>query len=143
MLIADVNVFLYARRIESERHEEYRAWLEDRLVDDEPFAVSELVLSSFLRIVTNARIYREPTSLEAALEFCEIVLSAPAAVPVRPGVRHWSIFTDLCLTGTAKANLVPDAYLAAMAIENGATWITTDRGFARFPNLRWQHPLAD
>lgn len=143
MLLADVNIFLYARRIESDRHEDYRAWLEDRLVDDEPFAVSELVLSSFLRIVTNPRIYREPTPLDGALEFCEIILAAPATVPIRPGTRHWQIFTDLCSTGAAKANLVPDAYLAAMAIENGATWVTTDRGFARFPNLRWKHPLFD
>lgn len=141
MLLVDVNVLLYARRRESERHEEYRRYLEDRLGGPEPVGISELVLSAFLRIVTNHRVYDEPSSPEAALEFCAVVLAAPAAVPVRPGPAHWQIFVDLCRTTRARANDVPDAYLAAMAIELGATWVTVDRGFARFPSLRRQHPL--
>ncbi|MEN8376929.1 MAG: PIN domain-containing protein, partial [Gemmatimonadota bacterium] len=58
-----------------------------------------------------------------------------------PGPRHWSIFRDLCEAVDARGNLVPDAYLAALAIENGAEWITTDRDFTRFPGLRMRHPL--
>lgn len=141
MLLADVNVFVYARRRESERHEEYRGWLEDRLSGVEPFGVSELVLSSFLRIVTNHRIYREPTPPAKAVDFCRSILDAPATVALRPGPRHWGIFEDLCRSTDARANQVPDAYLAALAIENGATWVTLDRGFARFPGLRTQRPL--
>jgi len=49
----------------------------------------------------------------------------------------------VCRVVRARANLVPDAYLAALALEKGATWLTTDRGFARFPGLRWRHPLAE
>ena len=143
MLLADVNVFLYARRRESERHEEYRGWLEERLSGVEPFGVSELVLASFVRIVTNRRVYVEPTPLAAALEYCETVLQAPATLRVRPGTQHWSIFTDLCRQGQARRHLVPDAYLAALAVEQGATWVTTDRGFSRFPGLRVGHPLDD
>lgn len=141
MLLADVNVYLYARRRESPRHEEYLEWLEDRLSGPEPFGVSELVLSSFLRIVTNHRIYKEPTPPEAACAFCETVLRAPAAVALRPGARHWQIFTGLCTSVRARGNVVPDAYLAALAIEHGATWATVDRGFARFPDLPIVHPL--
>jgi hypothetical protein len=141
MLLADVNIYLYAFRRESVRHQDYRTWLEDALSVSEPFGVSELVLASFLRIVTNHRIYLEPSTPEEAIAFCEAVLSAPAAVPVRPGPRHWAIFTNLCNTVRARANQIPDAFLAALALEHGAAWVTTDRGFARFPHLRIIHPL--
>lgn len=142
VLLADVNAFIYAHRLESPRAEEHRAWLTSALEGPEPFGVSELVLSSFLRIVTNHRIYREPTPPPVALEFCQAVLRAPASVAVRPGSRHWDIFAGLVDTVGARANTVPDAYLAALAIEHGATWVTTDRGFARFPALRWRSPLG-
>ena len=141
MLLADVNVYLYAHRPESPRHEEHRAWLQQALTGREPFGVSESVLASFLRIVTHHRVYVEPTPAALALDFCQAVLAAPAAVPVRPGPDHWELFTSLVRDAGARGNLVPDAYLAALAIEHGATWITSDRGFARFPQLRWRAPL--
>jgi toxin-antitoxin system PIN domain toxin len=141
MLVADVNAYIYAHRRESPRADEHRAWLEDALDGSEPVGVSELVLSAFLRIVTNHRVYREPTPPAIALAFCEAVFTAPAAIPVRPGARHWGIFTDLCRATGARGNVIPDAYLAAIAVEHGATWVTTDRGFARFPGLRWRTPL--
>lgn len=143
MLLADVNLYVYARRRESPRHLEYLDWLQERLSGPEPFGVSELVLSSFIRIVTNHRVYREPTPPPAAYAYCEAVLSAPATVAVRPGPRHWSLFVELCRAVQARANQVPDAYLAALAIEHGATWVTGDRGFARFPGLRVAHALED
>lgn len=142
MLLADVNVLLYAHRPESARHHEYRSWLEEALTGIEPFGVSELVLSSFLRIATHHRVYREPTPTEVALEFCRAVVEAPAAVRVRPGPGHWELFTTLVATAGVRGNLVPDAYLAALALELGATWVTTDRGFARYPQLRWTIPLS-
>lgn len=136
MLLADVNIFIYAHRPESERWTEYRDWLGSALTGAEPFGVSELVLSSFCRIVTNHRVYREPTPPQVAIDFCDHVLAAPAALAVRPGGRHWGIFAQLCREVKARGNTIPDAYLAALAMEQGATWVTTDRGFARFPGLR-------
>lgn len=141
MLLADVNAFVYAHRPESDDHERYRAWLTAALSGPEPFGVSELVLSGFLRIVTNHRVYRDPTPPEVALEFCDRVLAGPAAVRVRSGPGHWDLFSGACRVVGARANVVPDAYLAALAVEHGATWLTTDRAFARFPGLRWRHPL--
>jgi toxin-antitoxin system PIN domain toxin len=141
MLITDVNVLVYAFRRESKRHEEYRQWLERALTGDEVMGVSELVLSGFLRIVTNHRIYVEPTTPEAALAFCDAVLAAPAALAVRPTAEHWAVLRELCTTARTYGNHVPDAYHAALAIEHGATWITNDRGFGRFPGLRWKVPL--
>jgi uncharacterized protein len=143
VLLADVNAYVYAHRPESPRAGEHRGWLEAALTGTEPFGVSELVLAAFIRIVTNHRVYREPTPPDVALAFCAAVLDAPSAVPVRPGVRHWPIFAGLCHDVGARGNLVPDAYLAALALEHGATWVTTDRGFARFPGLRWRTPLTD
>ena len=63
-------------------------------------------------------------------------------MPIAPGPRHWGIFAGLCRTTGVRGNLVPDAYLAALAIESGSEWISTDRDYARFPGLRWRHPLA-
>ncbi len=97
--------------------------------------------SGFLRVVTHPRIFREPTPLGIALEFVEILGASPATVPVLPGERHWEIFTDLCTRVDARGNKVPDAFLAAIAIEQGATRVSADRGFAGVPGLRWIHPL--
>lgn len=141
MLLADVNVLVYAHRPESPRAEEHRAWLEQALTGPEPFGVSEHVLASFIRIVTFHRIYLDPTPPATALAFCAALLRAPATVRVRPGPRHWGIFVSLLEAAGARGNTVPDAYLAALAIEHGCTWLTYDTGFARFPGLRWQRPL--
>ncbi len=141
MRCVDVNILVYAHRPESQRHEAYRAWLLEAREGSEPLGLIDVVLSGFLRIVTHPRIYREPTPLATALEFVEALRVGPACLPVSPGERHWTIFKELCTGAEAAGNGIPDAFLAAMAIESGATWITADRGFSRFPGLRWQHPL--
>ncbi|MCC7474774.1 MAG: PIN domain-containing protein [Pirellulales bacterium] len=61
---------------------------------------------------------------------------------LQPGPRHWDIFRELCRRVQATGNLVPDAYLAALAMESGCEWVTTDRDYARFPGLNWCHPFA-
>lgn len=103
--------------------------------------MSDHVLAGFLRIVTHPRIFRPATPLGAALEFTGAFRAPVNAVPVSPGPRHWSIFEPLCREAGAQGNLVPDAWLAALAIESGCEFITTDRDYAGFPGLRWQHPL--
>lgn len=109
---------------------------------DETYGVADVVLSSVLRIVTNPRIFNPPSTIENALAFVGQIREAPNCVVVAPGPRHWQIFTNLCRVANARGYLVPDAYLAALAIESGSEWITTDRGYARFPGLRWRHPLG-
>ena len=141
MLLPDVNIFVHAFRTDTERHSEYRNWIEAQLSGAEPVGVGEAVLASVVRIVTNHRIFREPSPLPLALEFCAAVRGAPAAVVVRPSDRHWELFDRLCRDGGATGNLVPDADLAALAIEHGATLISTDRGMLRWPGLAVRHPL--
>ena len=123
-------------------HAAYREWLEAAVEGDEPFGVSELVLSGFVRVVTHPRVFSPPEPVGSALAFANALREAPNAVPVAPGPRHWGIFARLCNEAGVRANLVPDAYLAALAIESGCEWVTTDRDYARFAGLRWRHPLA-
>jgi toxin-antitoxin system PIN domain toxin len=104
--------------------------------------MADLVLSGFLRVVTHPRIFSDPTPIDLATTFAEEIRGRPNCVAVNPGPRHWPIFAELCLKAGAKGNLVADAWLAAIAIESGSEWITTDRDYARFPGLRWRHPLA-
>jgi hypothetical protein len=139
--LVDVNVLVYAHREDAPDHERYRAWLEAWLDSDAAFGISDLVLSGFLRVVTHPRVFNRPTPIELALEFATAIRSRPNCVPVVPGARHWEIFARLCTEAGVKGNLVPDAYLAALAIESGSEWISTDRDYSRFPRLKWRHPL--
>ena len=94
-----------------------------------------------MRVVTHPRIFESPSPVLLALSFVDAIRGAPNAVPIEPGPRHWDLFERLCLDGGARGHLVADAYLAALAIESGCEWITTDRDFARFPGLRRRHPI--
>jgi toxin-antitoxin system PIN domain toxin len=141
VILCDVNVLVNAHRTESDRHAEYRAWLEQVIAGSIEYGFSDLVLSGFLRLVTNQRVYRRPTPADVALAVAVAVREGAGAVRIHEGRRHWEIFSRLCRETKATANLVPDAYFAALAIEHGCEWITADRGFARFPGLRWRHPL--
>jgi toxin-antitoxin system PIN domain toxin len=141
VLLIDVNVLVYAHRADTPEHPRYRAWLSEVIRSDAAYGVSDLVLSGFLRVVTHPRVFRDPTPLDTALTFATEVRDQPHCLSVSPGERHWDIFTRLCRAVGARGSLVPDAYLAALAIESGAEWVTTDRDYARFPGLRWRHPL--
>jgi len=142
MVLLDVNVLVYAFRIDSPRHKDWRSWLERLVNAPEPYAVADIVLAGFLRVVTHPRVFRFPTPVEAAAVFVENFRRQPNCVQVAAGPRHWEIFLDLCKRAGAKGNLIWDAYLAALAIESGSEWITADRDFSRVPGLRWRHPLA-
>lgn len=142
MMLLDVNVLVYAHRHDTPKHPEYRQWLEGLLAAPSTFAVSDSVLGGCLRVITHPRVFDPPTPLDQALAFVRQIRSRPNAVVVAPGARHWDIFCELCRDSEATGNLVPDAFLAALAIESGSELITTDRDFARFPGLRWRHPLG-
>ncbi len=130
-----------AHREETEHHAVVHDWLEARLEGPEPVGVPSLVLSGFLRLVTLSRAWSRPSRVAEALAFAETVRAAPAYLRPRPGPRHWTIFAGICRATNATGNRAPDAYLAALAIESGSTWITFDRGLGRYPDLRWRTPL--
>lgn len=143
MILHDVNVLVYSYRQDIERHDDYRASFDEVVVSPSAFGYSSLALAGFVRVVTHPKMFAVPSLLEDALDFVEAVKGQPNAVEIRPGSRHWQIFIGLCESSQARGNLVSDAYHAALAIESGSELITTDRDFARFPGLRWRHPLEN
>jgi toxin-antitoxin system PIN domain toxin len=142
MILIDINVLVYAHRPDAVDHAKYRKWLEDALDSGSICGLSDLALMSVVRIVTHPRIFPDSTPLELALGFANHLREHPGCILVSPGERHWEIFTRLCKAVGAKGNLISDAYFAALAMESGAEWITADRDYARFPGLRWRHPLT-
>lgn len=140
MILPDVNILINAFRPEHAAHERCRRFLIGLGQSPNAFAMSPVVLSGFIRIVTNPRIYAEAEGPEIAFEFCARLLAANNLVLVNPGERHWRIFEDLCRQTGARGNLVPDAWFAALAIEWNCEWITLDRDFALFDGLRWREP---
>ncbi|WP_283134047.1 type II toxin-antitoxin system VapC family toxin [Rhizohabitans arisaemae] len=141
MRLVDVNVLVYAYRTEEPNHSAYAAWVSGLVNGDESYAVADSVINGFVRVVTNHRIYRTPAPIEHALVYADRIRNQPHAVPITPGRRHWGIFEKLCRISGASGALIADVYLAALAIEHGCEVITADKGFARFPGLRWRHPV--
>jgi hypothetical protein len=141
LILPDVNVLLYAFRDDSVDHARYRDWLDGVVNGVEAYGMSSQVLCSVARIATHPRIYVAPSRLEDAFAFARVLLEQPHCTVVQPGVRHYSIFEDLCRKAAANGNLVQDAWFAALALESGCEWVTTDGDFARFAGLRWRRPF--
>jgi hypothetical protein len=141
VILPDVNVLLYAFREDSVDHPRYRGWLDALVNGDEAYGMSPQVLCSVARIATHPRIYVSPSRLDDALAFAQVLLEQPQCTVITPGARHFSIFEGLCRQAAVTGNLVQDAWFAALAVESGCEWITTDGDFARFPGLRWRRPF--
>jgi toxin-antitoxin system PIN domain toxin len=140
MLMPDVNVLVYAHREETLSHGRYAKWLTSLAQGPEPFALSELALHGFIRVVTNPRVFDPPSTVRQTFHFIDALLALPACSLIRPGPNHWNIFRRLSEEGSLKGKIVSDAVHAALAIESGCEWVTADTDFARFaPPLRWRH----
>jgi toxin-antitoxin system PIN domain toxin len=142
VLLPDVNVLVYAHRAESPEHERYAEWLQGLADGAEPFGLSELGASGFIRIVTNPRIWDEPSTTADALQFIAALRQRSSARLLTHGRASWDIFAKLCVAARARGKLIADAYHAALAIEHGCEFVTADADFARFVGLRHRHPLA-
>jgi toxin-antitoxin system PIN domain toxin len=142
VILPDVNVLVLAHRKDQAGHDAMRDWLVEEVNSERPFALADLAVAGFLRVVTHPRVFAAPTPLSAAIRFLDGLFEQPTCVPVAAGPRHWGIVRQVLLDADARGNLVPDAHLAALAIEHGATVATRDRGFARFAAVRWLDPLA-
>ncbi|MBN2321511.1 MAG: type II toxin-antitoxin system VapC family toxin [Acidobacteria bacterium] len=141
MILIDTNILLYAEDSLHPRNEQVRNWWDDRLSGTDAVCLCWTVLSAFIRIATNPRVFECPLSMEQALARVQSWLDQPCTRIVRPTEQHWSIFQQMLNDGQAAANLVADAHLAALAIEHGCELISTDSDFARFPKLKWRNPF--
>jgi uncharacterized protein len=141
MILIDVNLLVYAYNKTAPEHAAARRWFED-LAAERPFLLPWHSVLGFVRIVTHPRSAANPFSPEQASAIVDEWLAQPHATPVSPGPRHWEILRRLLTGCQCRGPLVPDAHLAALAIEHGATLATHDRGFARFTGLQVQYPLA-
>jgi toxin-antitoxin system PIN domain toxin len=138
----DANLLVYAFRRDLPAHEPARKLIEEQRKQPAAWAVPAEVVAAFLRLVTNPRVFRSPTPLDEALAFIAALRASPSLLILRPGPRHFDLFLELCERNDARGKLVPDAWLAALAIEHGCTWWSTDRDFLRFEGLAWRNPLA-
>jgi uncharacterized protein len=140
VLLLDVNVVLAAQRADHPHHEPVRAWFDEMLDGDEPFAVPTAVWGSFLRLTTNRRIFEIPTPRPDAFAFVDATCAQPRHVPVAPSDRHLALLRRLCDEADAVGDLVADAVIGAIAVEYSCELITLDRDFARFPSVRHRRP---
>jgi toxin-antitoxin system PIN domain toxin len=141
LILVDANILLYAEDSLSPLHQQARVWWDDQLSQSEPVCLCWTVLSAFIRIGTNPRVFENPLSLEQAVDRVQSWLDQPCTRVIRPTEQHWTIFQQMLKDGQAVANLVTDAHLAALAIEHGCELASTDSDFARFPKLKWINPL--
>lgn len=143
MKLVDANVLLYAVNADCQQHTVSRRWLDEALVGDETIGLPWLCLIAFTRLATHPSIFPVPLSSDAALDRVSDWLAAPAATTCNPGVRHLSLWRKLLHDAGTGGNLVNDAHIAALAIENNATIVTFDTDFSRFPGLEWHSPNPD
>jgi toxin-antitoxin system PIN domain toxin len=137
VLLPDVNVVLAGFRADHVHHRAARSFLEDARSSGVSLGLSDVALAAVVRLATNSRVFVRPDTSDAVLDYIEALLEPPAQL-LRASARHWTLFADLCRHLQLRGNLVPDAYLAALALEQGAELVTFDRGFGRYPRLRWR-----
>ena len=140
MILVDANLLVYAHVSSFPQHERAQRWLDERLNGTAPVGLPWTSVLSFIRLVSNPRIFERPLRVgDAWHQACEWLDCGPVWIPV-PTDRHREVLGPL-LAAAERATLVPDAHLAALALEHGLTLCSTDGDFARFPRLRWENPL--
>ncbi len=142
MILVDANLLIYAHVSSFPQHKRARGWLDDQLSRSTRVGLPWPSLLGFLRIVTNPRVFQRPVSAVKAWGQVEAWLDVDVVWIPAPTDRHRNVLATLLATSGAQANLVPDAHLAALAIEHGLTLCSTDGDFGRFSDLRWSNPIA-
>ena len=141
MILVDANLLLYAKVGDLPQHERAARWLEGAFRDTPRVGLPWPSLLAFLRIGTSPRVFARPLAVAAAWEQVEEWLSLPGVWVPQPTEAHARVLGELLRAAHAGANLVPDAHLAALAMEHGLEVCSTDADFARFPGVRWRNPL--
>jgi len=135
MLLLDVNVVVAAHRVDHAQHAVARPWLDTLIDGTQRFSVPTVVWGSFVRLATSRRVFPNPTPLVQTFEFVESVCAQEHHVLLGPGPKHLELLRRLCEEADATGDLVQDAVIAAIALENGAAVASFDRDFARFASI--------
>lgn len=142
MRLVDANILVYAFTTSFPQHERARAWLDERLSDSVPLGLPWPSLLAFVRLVSNQRLFERPVSVAAAWRQVEDWLACEVAWVPNPTPRHTSVLGELLAATGLRAEHVPDAHLAALALEHGLAVASVDSDFSRFPKVRLENPLA-
>ncbi len=142
MILVDANLLIYASDRASAYHQNAKEWLDRQLRGPVRIGLPWASLLAFLRVTTNPRIYERPASMVDAWRQVTAWLGCDPAWLPQATERHAEILGRLLALPGMRGKLVPDADMAALAIEHGLVLCSTDGDFARFPRLRWQNPLA-
>ena len=140
MILIDVNILIYATFNTFPQHRQCRAWLDEQLNGIRVGMPWETALG-FLRVATSPRAFPRPLSMQAAWQSVGDWLACDNVWIPQPTERHAGVLGQLLTQPGVHGNLVPDAHLAALAIEHGLTLCSTDGDFARFRDLKWLNPL--
>jgi toxin-antitoxin system PIN domain toxin len=141
-MLLDANLLLYAVNERAEQNAAAAAWLTEQLNGARRVGLPWQSLGAFLRISTHPRAFQRPLPPAAAWAQIHDWIAAPAAWIPAPGPDHARLLGELVTRYDIAGNLVPDAQLAALALEHGLMICSTDTDFARFGELRWDNPLA-
>ena len=141
MILVDANLLIYAYNPAAGQHAAAKRWLEAVVAGRTPVRFAWVTVLAFVRIMTHPQVFKRPFSMQEAVEMVDSWLAQPSVAMLGPSDDHWSMLRQLLLNGQASGPLSTDAHLAALAVEHGATLFTTDRDFARFPNLQFVNPL--
>lgn len=141
MILLDANLLIYAHESSFSQHEKARDWLDAQLNGFAPVGIPWVSVTAFLRVVTNPRVFKDPEPIEDAWRQVQAWLSAETVHMPGPTEKHAQVFGGFLALPGVHANLVPDAHLAALAVEHGLTLCTSDGDFARFPGLRRLNPM--
>ena len=141
MILVDANLLIYAAVPSLPQHEAARGWLDERLSDVPRVGLPWESLLAFVRITTNPRVFERPASVADAWSRVEQWLDVPSVWQPAPTENHGGVLKQL-LGNVDRSKLVPDAHLAALAIEHGLTLMSSDADYARFTDLKWENPLA-
>ena len=142
MILIDASILVYAHVSSTGQHRDAHRWLDGKLNGRAQVAMPWPSLLAFVRLVSNPRVFASPLPIGAAWKQVESWLEVPVVWIPSTTERHKDILGGLLSGARFRSNLVPDAHLAALAIEHGLTLCSTDGDFARFAGLRWENPLA-
>ncbi len=142
MILVDANILIYAHATTFQQHTRAREWLDTKLSGHERVGLPWSSLLAFLRIVTNPRVFEKPESIDDACQQVVEWLDCRVSWIPEPTTEHAEVLRRMLSESGAQGNLIPDAHLAALAVEHGLTLCSSDCDFSRFPDLLWHNPLV-